>query len=240
MRTKNITTERFHARKVKKYGDLAIWWGIQNSNIWEMFIYRSNKVFLEVLKTYFRFSTAMLAYSVSAILRFRFGFQTTGGVMSIATTSMLIGFNSNHIWIIFKPFMVFINPFIPFFIKYEQLYSFICVDIHSNTLLFFTLIFTIMTIIHTFMIYFKKGNVDATKRGESWLYLLLSKVILLNETLVSMILEPLLIIFTGFAFWKWGHDAWAGIYFCLAGFSVFAQQMQDESQRAHNRTAIGL
>ncbi len=239
METKSILSERFTIRKVKKYGDLAIWWGFYNSKIWGMFLYQSHKVFPEILKTYIRFNAAMLAYSVNAIFRFRFGYQSTGGLMSLSTLSMLIGFNSNHIWTAFKPFMVFVNPVIPFFTSKEELFRLVFIDIHSKTLLYFTIGFAVLTLIHTGMIYLKKGNKDATKRGESWLFFLLSKVLLVNEIFICMIIEPAIIIFTGIAFWKWGHDIWAGVYFCLAGLSVFGQQMLDEAQRAHNRTAIG-
>lgn len=239
METRSASEESFTSRRVKLYGDLAVWHGFYSSKVWNMILYRRDKLLPEILRTYFQFNTAMLAYSVNVIFRYRFGSQTTGLIMSIVTLSMLIGFNSNNIWIIFKPIMLFINPIIPFFKDGDDLYDLVFVEIHSMTLLVFTIIFTLATLMHTIMIYIGMGNAETTKRGDSWLYILISKYMPANETFIAMIVEPLISILIGVAFFKWGDDKWAGVYFCLAGLAVFGQHMLDESQRAHNRTAIG-
>lgn len=239
MRTRDINSDPIRLRKVKRYGDYFIFWGAYNYPWTRLIAYPSNGL-LQAIKIYSRFSVAMMAYSVSAFFRFRFGHGVTGVAMSVATINMLLGFNSNNILILFKPFMTFVNPVLPFFLSGEELYRFTFVEIHSKSLLIFTLLFSALTAIHTGMIYFKRGNEDASKRGESWIYALLSKFMLVNETFIQMIVEPALTILLGIAFISWGQDLWAGVYFILAGASVAYQQAIDAAYNAFNKSIIDM
>jgi len=240
MITKNASDETFTSRRIKLYGDLAIWHGFYTSKIWNTILNNRDRILPEILKTYFQFNTAMLAYSLNAIFRYKFGSQTTGLLMSISTLSMLIGFNSENIWVIFKPIMLFINPIIPFFKDGDEIYDLVFVEIHSVSLLVLTIIFTLSTLTHVTMIYSDNGNDSPTKRGDSWLHILISKYYKsANETFIAMIVEPLISILIGVVLFKWNDDKWGGVYFCLAGLAVFGQHMLDESQKAHNQTALG-
>ncbi len=239
METKQSNNE-FNGRKVKFFGDLEIFHGAYNSKIWMMLIFKTDMALLEILKTYFRFSTAILAYSVNAFFRYRFGVATTGIVMSIMSLSLMLSFNSKLVWIAFKPLIIFINPFLPFLKDKDELYKLIAIDIHSQNLLIFTVFFTVLTLIHTGMIYFKKGNNNLSKRGKSWLYTGLSKFILVNEYFICGVVEPAITISVGLGIWKWGEDIWFGVYLCLAGLAVATQQLIDASHQAHNRLILNM
>lgn len=136
--------------------------------------------------------------------------------------------------------MVFISPLLVFFKDGSTLYRLIIIDIHSNSMLVFSILFCVLTIVHSVIIKAKKGNKSSTKRGESWLYIGLSKLMRINEYVVCGILEPLIVAAIGYCFWAYGDDLWFALLLCLSAFSTAMQELLDEAHHSKNQSVLDM
>lgn len=231
--------------KALAIGDFGIIKGMQNTPCWKTLLTNSGKALDQLFYYYFRFNAVLLAYGVAAVFRYRFSSLTTGFIPTLLGISLMAVCNSIHIWKIFTPVMLFATPALPFFIDSEILYRWIFIDIHSTGLLVYTLLFALASLTHTLMAYTGHGNPHLTKRGDSWLFVVLSKLCSLiadktgneaikkcvKESFVMAVVEPVLVIGTALYIGMVHHDYHFAVLLGLMGINEFWLQLQDKSAR---------
>ncbi|MBI1183599.1 hypothetical protein GC194_04975 [bacterium] len=240
MKTTQSHTDSSGIRKVKKYGDLALFKSLYEGHFLKQLLGKRPEALGTLILNTLHFSIASLAFGQNALFRRSFGLHTTGFMLSLSYLSFILIWNSAHVPFIFKPFFLPVVPLLPIFRSWSDIYRLIAIDKNSEYVMLYTLIFLIMATIHVCAIYFFGGNPSATKRGESWLYTMLSKHILISEYLVCGIIEPSISVLLGLIFWKVVHDPYFSLLLWLGASSVFIQQLADQAERSHRDILLKL
>ena len=228
-------------RKIRKYGDSNIIYGAYTSPFWDLLVSKPNQAIWSLFKWFIKFNTAMMAWSINAVTKTKHGPESCGFITYFVCLSALLAFQSIHIWLIFKPFVTFINPVLVFFIPSEDLYRLLFVDIHSNNLLIYTIIYAILGLFNVLMVYFRKGDeADTTKRGTSYLYILLNSHIRINEYVLSGLIGPIAIMGIGLGFWLFFGDIWMAAWMIWGGFCVAYQQTIDKTFELHQQSVFKI
>lgn len=189
--------QHFKVRIFPEFGDAAIFNALFTSELWRSLFVKKKLALFVVLKG-FLFWTIALFMSIGTILfRYQHGQRSTGFLLYLSVIATLIIYNSTEIIFFLKPMAFPTVLTLPFFIE-DKLYDWVFVDIHSFPLLIFTGVYTVMGLVQCIIIYTGNGNPSLTKRGNSYLYLLLNKLGLKNELFVQAFLEPILL---GIAAW---------------------------------------
>ncbi|MEM8861982.1 MAG: hypothetical protein AAGD96_26980 [Chloroflexota bacterium] len=228
-------------RKVGKYGDSDIFYGAYTSDLW-LGIFKKPAIALWI--TFFqwlKFNIASMAWSANCLIKFKFGYQSLGFFLYLATLISMVVYNSQHIWLIFKPFVAFAAPVAPFVFSAEELYRYIFIEIHSTSMLIFTFIYALLGLIHVVMTYFRKGNEnDTSKRGDSYLYKLLRLKLHINEYVVCGWVEPILISCVGVCFYVFGGDVYFAGWLIVSALCVWFQQSVDKAHQLHRDSQLGI
>ncbi len=234
------TPPDLNLRKVDRYGDLPILLQFFTNKNWMMLFSKreQSKLWSILFSKYFKCCTAMSAYSVGALLRFRHGSQSRGLLMFTFTLSYILVFNSETVWIVFKPVMVPIAPLLPLFCDGDKIFKWGFEDIHSTGLLIYACTFAIASLTDIVFTWIGLGNSDLTKRGNSWIYILISKFTdTIDERLVQILIEPVIIAAIAFIPWALGDLAFA-IFLWMGSISMFTQEALDEAWTVKNRALI--
>lgn len=250
------THDDLRIRKVKKYGDTEIFISGYTSYIWNLILHNHKLALRLILADYLRFQMAMGAWIENAFFRFGHGSSTTGLILSFCSFFWLLVFNSNNVWIIFKPVMTFIAPTVPLWSEADTLYRLVFVEIHSKSILIFSFVFLVVSLVHVGMIWGRKGEGhsyrtsifdvggarSATKRGQSWILVgltLLLKGRRVNEYMVCGIIEPAIASAVGYLFWKAG-DTWMATLLWYGAFSVAFQQLLDHAHYMQQKALLNI
>ncbi len=231
------SNHNFKLRLVKKYGDAAILLGFYTTDWWKTLITKPPLAFWQMFRGYIRFLTAIFANAIGALFRYKHGYQTTGLTLPFCTIVLLVLFNSNMVVFGLKPIMLPVAPFIYLFADMQDKWDWIIDDIHSVPMAVFTVLYTMISLIHTAMIYIGWGNPDTTKRGNSWLYeFVLKKSGLFTEAFTQAIIEPVLIVLIGWLFWALGDPVFA-VFLWIGAACVFTQDGLDWAWQQKNSTS---
>lgn len=229
-----------HIRKVKKYGDSSIYRSCYNAEFLKMIWEKKKGAYGFLLFNVIQLIIGALAYSQNAVFRRKFGFQTTGMALSFIALSVSIVWNSALLPGFFKPLFVPATPLFLVFKDWDTLWRYLTVEITSLSLLIYSAGLLVFSVVHVAMIYFKKGNDSPTKRGESWIYSLVSKRLKVNEYLICGVVEPGIMMLIGLWYWTYTRDHSFAIYlWCCAG-AVAVQQLADVSEQAQRRAILNI
>lgn len=223
-----------NGRKTVRISEMAIVYGMINSPIFKPRNKnnRGNKLFL-LLQQFFRFQRAVFAMMHWSVWRYKGGSQTIG-VLAIAVAFCSIsGINSIHLAPYWKPLAIGIVPIIILTTPWDTLLVYWKQDITSSFIFFYSIVFLLSAIVHLVMTWLGKGNSSSTKRGESWLVLILSQYTKVNEYFICGIVEPLSSIGIGLLLWFAYNDLYGCIFMCVIGLSEGIQQLIDQSHKEH-------
>ncbi|MBO6496603.1 MAG: hypothetical protein JJ978_13605 [Roseivirga sp.] len=226
------------SRKGVKIGDFAIIHWAANGSLIKAFF---NKTWLGFLllcaKQYVRFSRALSALQMWSPFRYNPGYQTIGLLSIIASIGFQVGLNSTAVLDIFKPFGMFFIPVLICFKSPDEIYDFVWINVESQFLLGYTVLFTCFSAFHLITIW-TGGNKSLTKRGESLIMKALSKSIKLDEFVICGLIEPLLFIAIGFVAWKLADDALFFGFTLFTSLSEFSQQILDRTYKAERDSIV--
>lgn len=218
--------QKIKLRFVKKYGDADIILGFYTTEFWQRLLKRDPLWAWSLFRDFLRFITAVSAFAVGSLLRYRHGSKTTGIIMSTATTLWLMTLNSALLPYLIKPFCFWGSPILFLLSDYSWQGAMIQQTL-SSPLLGFTVLHIAFSLAHIVMIYMGMGHTDSNQRGCSWLGLILSKhTTRISEQDIQMIVEPLLIGLCGYISWSNNDLVFAG-FLWSAAFSTFLQEYLD-------------
>ena len=218
-------------RNTVKIGDLSIvLWIVNFSSLFKPNGYHKKSGLQHagtLLGQWFRFDRAILASAHWSMWSIKPGSQTMG-ILSVAFVSLsIVGLNHSEIPIYLKPFSIIVVPIAmmrtdsfewTFYWKY---------DYESAFLLWYSVVFTLISLVHLVMIWLDKGNQSMTKRGQSWLVLLLSKYMTVNEFFICGIVQPVICMLLGIFLLNQYDDTYACIFLCVTSLAEASQQMVD-------------
>ena len=229
------SNKNLSGRKTIKIGDLAVIYSLIYSPAYKyLFTKQWPKIIDLCVVYYFRFSRALYAFIYWSPIRYKIGSQTVGVfALLLGAANCMIGYNSQEVHNIFKPFSLFITPFLLFGRPKEAWLDFICVNIESKFLLFYSGGVLLSGFVHLMMIWMGKGNKSMSKRGNSYLVLFLSKRIKVNEYFICGVLEPLFFIGIALLLWFEFDDRHGAIFLGVATLSETIQQLLDQVNKKH-------
>lgn len=209
-----------------KYSDADIFRNVLSSSIWkDLFLQKREAAFIFV-KAMLLLKIEMFALPIRAVLHFNIGYRSTGLITTIMSTLMVCAFNTLHLVGYLATFFPFVAPIIPFLMSPSQLYQAVFIDIRSVYLLAFVAIFLIANLGHLAWIFLNKNkDVFPSSRGTSWLHLLIFDRLNVNESWVTIIVEPVLIGSIGYGILS--IDFTFGLYLLISSICLFAQEFYD-------------
>lgn len=214
---------------VPKYSDPDIIRSVLKSDIWKYIFLRDKKAFWLLFKALVFLKMEMFISPIKAVLRYGHGKRTTGIIITLMSTLMLIAFNTNNVVGYLATFFPFITPVLPFLMTGDHIISATFFAIRSEALLIFWMAYLVISSIHLLCIYKGIGTTQSlpTKRGTSILYMLLFKHFRLSENVVEHFLEPLLAVSIGYFLMSSGVDFTFGLFLIIAGSCLFIQESYD-------------
>ncbi|WP_408042344.1 hypothetical protein [Tenacibaculum litopenaei] len=224
----------FSSRKTVRISEMAIVYGMINSPIFKPRNKnnRENKFFL-LLKQFFKFQRAVFAMIHGSVWMYKVGSQTLGFFAIAIAYCSIIGINSIHLASYWKPLAIGIVPVVVLIKPWDALLIYWKQDIASSFIFYYGIVFLVSATVHLVMTWLGKGNSSSTKRGESWLVLILSRYTRVNEYFICGIVEPLSSIGIGLLLWFEYRDLYGCIFMCVIGLSEGTQQLIDQSHKAH-------
>jgi len=232
------SNQKFTPRKTRKYGDLQLFSGLVESKFWALSFNNQSALLDFLIGRYWKFQSVILSFFSTAFLRRNFGSHTIGLGFVLMSSVFLLCFNSVHIWKIFVPVFIWVVPFFPFWIELDQIYDLIFVEIRSTALLYFASFHLIAGLIHVGMIWFGQCNPDLTKRGESWVYTIMSRYIPTSEFFVCGIIEPTIVFITAWLIFKFGQDETYALLLALSAANEMFLQFNDKAHQAKYESII--
>ncbi len=228
------SNRHFKLRVFPDYGDAALLHTFFTTDFWKNLLIENKLAVFQVLKSFLYWNTSLFMSMGTMLFRFKHGQRTTGFILYFSVVITLMVFNSTHVIHFLKPFAYPMVMVFPFFSE-GQLFNWVFTDIHSIPLLVFTGAYSVMGFIQCSLIYLGKGNPELTKRGNSYLYVLLSKAGLKNEFPVQAFLEPLLLFFACLFFYLQGDFVFAFVL-GAAAFSVLIPEVIDYAHSEKSRS----
>lgn len=244
----------YKPRSTRHFSDLDILFGFLHSEVWKLLLFRTDIALGKAFLQYLAWIRAVLAFQMTAITRHSFGARSIGLVLGMFSLLYLLVFNSVYIYPALSLFAVLGLPALPFIIPFseEAFLRYVIVEIRSPYLLYYSGLFTACWLIHLFRVYFGYSPADKGRRGESYLYTLLTLLIKwvrrrrrarsarpfeLNSFFIHAIVEPGLWASAGAAFYIYLHDP---VMPWIMWSSALAEGYQQISDQAHAQQKAGI
>ena len=207
----------------KKLGDLDICAGLIQTQFFKKLLDKQKTPWYDIIRDALSFSRSALAYSVGAFWKVRWGKSSTGFLHASFAILYLLTFNSEKVWSILSLLCTwFVSPFVPLFVEWSTLHDLVFVHIRSTELLNYAGGLVCLSLVHTICIQFGFSNKASTKRGDSILYLAISRWIKVPEFTITLF-EITCSACVGYGFWEYWNaphlalHLWIG---CLAWLSM--------------------
>ncbi len=232
-------------KRARLLGDAALIRGLVESRIPKLILLNTGEAFYQICRQYVRANGVILSFGISIIFRYRHGSLVSGIGLTVFFLSMLLVFNSTHLWTpALTPVAVFSIPFLPIWKSADDLYRLAFVDIHSQNLLIYAGLFTLASLTTTVMNWLGYGNKNLTKRGESWLFFLLDKLlsrhVKVSEFFVTCFLETGIAIGAGIYLCTYGGDPYFGAFLILMAVNEIILGLTEKSAQMHAQTILNL
>jgi hypothetical protein len=214
---------------VPKFSDPDIIRAVLNSEIWKHLFLGEKKAAWLFFKAIVLFKMELFISPLRSVLRYGHGRRTTGIIITLMSALMMIAFNTNYVVGYLATFFPLAAPVIPFFMTSDQILAATIADIRSQYLLFFGIVYLVISIIHLVFIYKGGGTTHSipTRRGTSLLYALLFNHLKLPEYIVQCFIEPILAISIGYVLLSSGTDFTCGLFLIIAGTCLGFQECFD-------------
>ena len=200
----------------------------------------------------FSFIREQIVTPAYLLLRTTPGDRTTGFIVLWFAWLYTLAFNSSWSLPFLAPLASYVVPVMPLLEDGPgyDLFGFILEDIHSDILLYWLGVQTLLSIITVVKLYTGRGHEQRTRRGESWISLLMNAFITwlgympnpkFLDKLATLFLEPLLILGAAFTCYAIADDWVATGYFSSVGLLIFLRAAHDSIMRStHSLTKSSL
>jgi hypothetical protein len=226
--------------KRRAYGDVAILHGIFTSKIFKMLFTNSGEAYDLIILQWLRFNSNCLSYAMRGLLNYNYGTQNMGFCIVLVTLAIGCAFNSNHIYMIFSPFVVWLLPVILCFQDLDTIYSWIFIDIKSKALLGWMILLSLSSIVHIGRVYTGNGNHDVMSRGESIIGFFLTKFFAMSRFARFQIrVNPFAVsllecgLFIGLGYFTWDGDTTFSLFCFLTSINELIYQVRTKSAEMH-------
>lgn len=211
---------------IKYYGDGAIFLQLFTSKWWLLLWSDWRKASWSLLRDFMRLNTAILAFIPNSIFRYKFGSQSVGFTLFVLGLLLLIGLNSTYLTQWLKPLSPWLTPYLMYEYFDQDIEAFFYVEIVSQPLFYFMMVYCLCALMHCLMIYLGYGHEDSKIRGTSWLTLLFSQWMKVNDYFIKGGIETLVTSGAGVFFWLEGDFLFGGFLMSCA-LANFIQETVD-------------
>ncbi|MEQ8470037.1 MAG: hypothetical protein RIC35_02575 [Marinoscillum sp.] len=231
------TLHEHRPRKFRRVGDLALIKGESETKLFKTLVFNPAQGLWEIFVQFMQCNMLIQNACVFGCLRFKYSPMIWGIGITLAGTSLMLVYNSIHVWPIFS-FLYPLAPLVPIFWDWEIIKICVFDDIYSNAMFWHTVLFLVISFAHTLTCYI--GSEISSKRGNSLINALLSKFIRTNEIFISAVLEPVLVIGFGFIMWIGFEDYYYAIFLWIAAASEIWLQLVDKSHQIDHQNFIEM
>ena len=229
-------------KKNRKLSEASIIHGAKTTSFWKLLFFKTNEAFWMLFTQYLEASAQINAYCYTAVTRCKHGQLVCGLSLTAMGASIMLSFNSTHIWPGLAPFAAFAVPIIPFFNDAQELKDFVIEDIHSPALAIYCGVFVISSFVHVTMCWMGFGNKKSdSQRGLSYLYLLIERM-LGKQIKVGMFFIHLLeaLVFTALGLYLWIEqvDTYFGSFLTIISINEAYLLLAEKSRQMHIKPLI--
>lgn len=249
---RDITKTEFKSRVGPCFGDGPTIHGMSITKVWLLLYYRFGQGVALVLKQWLRYNNQALAFCQVCTLRTKFGIQNIGFLISLYATGLMVCINSEHIHSLLAPFVVVAIPVLLFVYDWGEVYDKAFVEIKSLPLLVTTIFTFVSALVNTLMCYMGFGNANMVKRGESLIFIGLSKLFFRlrfhqrfsnfkpSEFFVICFLECGLTGVLGMLFIMYWDDPTFGWFLVSVAASELVIQLKSKAKYNHEKSQLGI
>ena len=221
---------------VWKWSDEDVIRSVLKTELWRLILMGRPQAMWIMFRAVFNLKVEMFVAPQRAVLRVDHGQRTTGIFITIMSTIMMIGFNSNTIFGIIATALPLGSPILPFIMSGEQITQSTFTHIRSPALMVFWMVYLLISTVHLIRIYRRKkkkirGQCAPMKRGNSWLYIWIFKRLNWPEHIVQRFIEPLLVFTIGYVLTASNADLAFGIFLMIGALCLFFQEVYDGVSR---------
>jgi len=232
MATTTVSNQTARLRVIPKFGDLAMIVGLVRSNIWQQIYNGEKKYWWTIFIWLLNIKIELFASCGRLLLRYNHGRHTTGVLTFIWTISMMVAFNHIHAFGYFITFIPFIAPVLFVWLDINDVERIVFVDVHSELLVYWMVIYTLVSLIHIIIIYGEWGEIkDHTKRGTSIIYKVISRFRPIKEAKIEIAIEPLFLLLIGYCGSQFEEGPVFFIFMSIVAGCLFIQDVSDEAWR---------
>lgn len=172
-----------------------------------------------------KFFRALLGLSIGLVFRTKFGNKTLGVLALFLILSYCICWNTTQIHWLAKPLIWILSPVLIWF-EYDRVIDMTLVNVHSRAMMVYILILAVSGLVNIVLSWTKYGRQDRTKRGESYLGMLIPKNWNVSEFVVRGA-EAVIGMAVGALFYCKLNDPVFGLYLMSASFSLLCLEAID-------------
>lgn len=230
-------------RKARQLGDPALINGFWYSPFWRLLRSKPKAAIAFLIRQMFKAHGAIMAYLFTAVKSTKPGILVSGLGLTIAGTTFLLVYNSSHVWGFFEALFSFERPDLSVWKHWDwdKVYLLTMVDVNSKLLVGYNIIFTSLSLFHTFRNWFGFGPKSLKHRGTSYLYLLckklLSRYVKVGEFFIHL-LETLAVIGIGIYLICSGFDVWFSAFLTGISSHELVILLKDKAAELHHKPLI--
>lgn len=216
--------------------------GFVNSPIFRLLLFKWKEAAILLLKQFLESNSAILSSCYTFPTRIHHGQLRVGLVLGLMGCSVMLAYNSEHIWVGLAPLAGWGVPILPFFYDYDTLYQWVVIDIRSKALLIYCGVYLLSALIHTVLAWVGLGNKNATLRGESYVFWLIRR--LLSKTNINAgyffihFIEALGAVALGTYLWIYEIDPYFGGFLILIAGNEVVSLLTEKSRAIHHQALM--
>lgn len=211
---------------VPKFSDPDIIKAVVNSDFWKYLFLGDKKAFWLFFKAIVNLKTEMFISPLKTVLRYGHGRRTIGIMITLLSAFMMMAFNTESVIGALATFFPFVAPAIPFLITGEELKTALFVNIRSVALMYFWLVYLVLSIVHLVWVY--QGSDETLPpsiRGIPILHVLLFRYWGISPYAVRQFVEPILAAGIGYILINTDTDFTFGLFLIIAAACLFFQEL---------------
>lgn len=229
-------------KKNRKLSEASLIHGAKTTTFWKLLFFKTNEAFWMLFTQYLEASAQVNSYCYSAVTRCMHGQLVVGLSLTGMGASIMLAFNSTHVWPGLAPFAAFAVPVMPFFKNVDEIKALVIDDIHSQALAIYCGVFILSSLVHVTMCWMGFGNKKSdSQRGLSYLYLLterlLGKRIKIGMFFIHL-LEALAFTSLGLYLWIEQIDTYFGSFLTIISINEVFLLSAEKSRQMHIKPLI--
>ena len=242
MQTKQSNHRQVNYKRGRFLSDISILRGITQSPIPKLILFKWKEGVWMLFKQFLVANSSILSSCYTFPTRIKHGQLRVGFGIGLLGCSMMLAYNSEHIWAGLSPLAGWVIWALPFFHDFETLYQWAFVETRSQILIVYCGIYLLSTVTHNVLGYVGLGNKNATLRGEGYLYLLIRRLLYRTNINVGYFfihfIEALGVIALGAYLWIYEIDPYFGGFLILIAGNEVISLLTEKSRAIHHKALM--